>query len=111
MNERVARMAAAIANPHEDTPRLALAGWLDKNGDNDRARFIRVQYEIENFPPVGAKASKAKKEERALMGKFGAAWANPIGKLVDSFRFRRGFVEWVRITAAKFINHGERLFE
>src|SRR5687768_11363773 len=38
MDDRRALMAAIIANPDEDTPRLALADWLDEHGDaHDRA--------------------------------------------------------------------------
>jgi uncharacterized protein (TIGR02996 family) len=104
-------VAAIIANPAEDTPRLAFADWLDEHGDRDRARFIRLQYEIEKLPPIGAKTSKAKKEEEALLKKYEKKWAGGIAGLVDYFRFRRGFVELVRLSAASFLKHGERLFE
>ena len=111
MPENAALFAAIIANPREDTPRLAYADWLDENGDEARARFIRLQYEIEKLPPIGPKASKAKKEEEALLKKHGHKWAGEITELVGYYRFRRGFVELVRVTAASFIKHGGRLFE
>ena len=39
MDERRALLLAAIAHPEEDTPRLALADWLQEHGDeDDRAR-------------------------------------------------------------------------
>jgi uncharacterized protein (TIGR02996 family) len=53
MDDRQALMAAIIANPDEDTPRLALADWLDEHGDkHDRARaeFIRLQCELALLP-------------------------------------------------------------
>ncbi len=103
--------AAIVANPCEDTPRLAYADWLDENGYPERARFIRLQYEIEKLPPVGPKASKAKKEEAALLDKYGAAWAGEVARLVTAHRFRRGFVESVTVTADSFLADGERLFE
>src|SRR5689334_21868920 len=103
-------MAAIIANPREDTPRLALADWLDENGERDRARFIRVQYEIEKLPPVGAKASKAKKESEALLKKHEKEWGGELAGLVDHYWFRRGFPEWVRVTAEQFLGHAGRLF-
>lgn len=111
MTERDALFAAVIKHPTEDTPRLALADWLDENGEPDRARFIRLQYEIEKLPPIGPKASKAKKEEEALLKKHEKEWAGEITGLVDHCRFRRGFVEWVRVTAEQFLAHGKRLFE
>ena len=33
MDDRRALMAAILANPDEDTPRLALADWLQEHGD------------------------------------------------------------------------------
>jgi uncharacterized protein (TIGR02996 family) len=111
MAENAALFAAIIANPAEDTPRLAYADWLDENGDPARARFIRLQYEIEKLPPIGAKASKAKKEEEALLKKHGKKWAGEIATLVERYKFRRGFVEYVRVTATNFLKHGKRLFE
>jgi uncharacterized protein (TIGR02996 family) len=109
--ENAALFAAILAHPAEDTPRLAYADWLDENGDPTRARFIRLQFEIDKLPPSGPKTAKAKKEEEALLKKHEKKWAAPIAGLVDLLRFRRGFVEMVRVSAAQFLAHGERLFE
>lgn len=46
LSDRDALLAAIRANPDEDTPRLALADWLDENGDPDRAEFVRAQCEL-----------------------------------------------------------------
>jgi uncharacterized protein (TIGR02996 family) len=46
MSDRDALIAAILANPDEDTPRLALADWLQENGEPERAEFIRVQVEL-----------------------------------------------------------------
>src|SRR3982750_4314118 len=35
-------LAAIIADPDEDTPRLVFADWLDEHGEPERAEFIRV---------------------------------------------------------------------
>jgi uncharacterized protein (TIGR02996 family) len=43
MSDEAAFLAAIIANPDDDTPRLVYADWLDENGDPDRAEFIRLQ--------------------------------------------------------------------
>src|SRR5262245_12784273 len=111
MTESAALLAAIIANPGEDTPRLAYADWLDENGEPARARCIRLQYESEKLPPIGAKASKAKKEEEALLKKHGKKWVGEIAKLVERYVFRRGFVEYIRVTVANFLKHGGKLFE
>jgi len=111
MPENSALLAAIIANPAEDTPRLAYADWLDENGEPEWARFIRLQFEIEKLPPIGPKASKAKKEEEALLKKHEKNWAGPIASLVQRCVFRRGFVEYVRVAVADYLTHGDRLFQ
>lgn len=40
-------LAAILAHPGDDLPRLALADWLDEHDQPDRGEFIRVQCEIE----------------------------------------------------------------
>src|SRR5690242_18641709 len=43
MTDGDALLAAILANPDDDTPRLVYADWLQENGDQDRAEFIRLQ--------------------------------------------------------------------
>lgn len=47
MTEEQSLLAAILAAPDEDTPRLAYADWLGENGRHDLAEFIRVQCELE----------------------------------------------------------------
>lgn len=44
-------MDAIIASPRDDAPRLIFADWLEENGQNDRADFIRVQCDLAAIPP------------------------------------------------------------
>jgi uncharacterized protein (TIGR02996 family) len=37
---------AILEVPHEDTPRLAMADWLDENGQPERAELIRIGVEL-----------------------------------------------------------------
>lgn len=111
MAENPELLAAIVAHPREDTPRLAYADWLDDHGDADRARFIRLQYEIEKLPPIGAKASKAKKEEEALLKKHETRWLGELAGLARKCIFRRGFVEMVRVSVAQFLAHAGQLFD
>ena len=49
MSDRAALFAAILAQPDEDTPRLALADWFDEHGDTSdrrRAELIRAQCEL-----------------------------------------------------------------
>jgi uncharacterized protein (TIGR02996 family) len=43
MSDESALLAAILAHPDEDTPRLMFADWLDENGQPERAEFIRIQ--------------------------------------------------------------------
>jgi uncharacterized protein (TIGR02996 family) len=45
MSDRAALLAAIIAHPDEDTPRLVYADWLEENGWAKRAAVIREQIE------------------------------------------------------------------
>lgn len=51
MTTREGLMAATLAAPDDDIPRLVFADWLEENGEADRAEFIRVQCEIEKHKP------------------------------------------------------------
>jgi uncharacterized protein (TIGR02996 family) len=51
MTDGDALLAAILAEPKEDTPRLVYADYLDENGQPERAEFIRVQVELARLPP------------------------------------------------------------
>jgi uncharacterized protein (TIGR02996 family) len=38
--------SAILANPEDDAPRLIYADWLEENGEEERAKFIRAQISI-----------------------------------------------------------------
>lgn len=80
MDDRRALMAAIIANPEEDTPRLVLADWLQEHGkkhDQARAEFIRLQVQAEKLPK-GAERKKLDQSAIKLEKKYGAAWLAPL---------------------------------
>jgi uncharacterized protein (TIGR02996 family) len=83
MDDRRALLAAILANPEEDTPRLALADWLQEHGDRHdqaRAEFIRLQIADENETDRVARrklAGSAKKLART----HGKAWLAPLSAL------------------------------
>jgi uncharacterized protein (TIGR02996 family) len=45
-DDRAAFLAAIIAAPKDDLPRLIYADWLDEHGEPARAEFIRVQCDL-----------------------------------------------------------------
>jgi uncharacterized protein (TIGR02996 family) len=46
MTDHAPFLHAIIARPEDDGPRLLFAGFLDENGEPDRAEFIRCQVEL-----------------------------------------------------------------
>lgn len=51
MSDRDALYRAILANPAEDTPRLAYADWLEENGRPEEAEFIRIHCSLDNGTP------------------------------------------------------------
>ncbi len=56
MNDRDALLAAIIANPDDDTPRLVLADWLDENDQPHWAALIRIECACEQLRDDGSPA-------------------------------------------------------
>ena len=50
MTEREALYRTICENPDDDTPRLVYADWLQENGEEARAEFIRVQCNLAKLP-------------------------------------------------------------
>lgn len=114
MPDADALLAAVLADPADDFPRLVFADWLEEHGDADRAEFIRLQCELAGTadPPLAARA-----RERTLLATRGAGWLAPLradgeplaGKGTHG-QFVRGFVEVVWMPAAVFLRRADRLF-
>jgi uncharacterized protein (TIGR02996 family) len=127
-------VAAILADPADDTPRLVAADFLEENGEADRAAFIRVQIQLARLEASGLgkslEADDLRKRERALMGPlgvnlrlWGAAACEELVRLTTQTRtssplahmhvegaerltWRRGFVEAVQCPAAEWLRHG-----
>jgi uncharacterized protein (TIGR02996 family) len=123
--------AAIIADPDDDTVRLAAADFLEENGDPDRAAFIRIQIELARLAAMGEgqslEADHLRAKERAFLGplsvhaKLWAAEACPElvqvnvrgGSGIDvgisgaeRLTWARGFVEGIRCPAEVWVRHG-----
>ena len=84
MDDRRALMAAIIANPDDDTPRLALADWLDEYGnahDRARAAFIRLQVEAAKLPVGDAKRARLEADASKLADAHRLEWVKPLAPL------------------------------
>lgn len=97
-----ALLAAVIAAPDDDLPRLVYADWLDEHGRAERAEFIRGQCFM-----ARARSDPRAKPERAVWGRRVRALAAAnqsswVGELPDIpgvvwGAFARGFVEFALV--------------
>lgn len=106
MNDRDAFIAAIIADPTNDMPRLVFADWLDEHDEPERAEFIRAQFyelkrdESDHTDYVGRSLNKSYLALRWIAAGFGDwTWngngGDGIGVVADNgveLIYRRGFV-------------------
>ncbi len=90
-------LAAIVANPDDDTLRLVYADWLEENGDAERAEFIRLQIAEAQTRAPGSRRSME------LLERNRKRWLIP--GIPGSQVFRRGFVEYLHISADDFLKH------
>src|SRR4051812_26377180 len=62
--------AAIVAQPDEDTPRLAYADWLDEHADPDRAEFIRVQCRLAEVTPAAPDCIDLHERQKELVARL-----------------------------------------
>lgn len=55
MTTRDLMLAAVVASPDDDLPRLVMADHLDESGEAEYAEFVRVQVELAKVPEPGYK--------------------------------------------------------
>ncbi len=120
-------VAAIVAEPDDDTPRLVAADFLEETGEPDRAAFIRVQIELARLVASelgeSREAAELRRKERVFLGPKSEKphlWAaeecpelvraDPRGRLhfegTERLTWHRGFVELVRCPAAEWLQHG-----
>lgn len=110
MTDREALLHAIADRPDEPIRQLVFADYLQENGEETRAAFVRLRCEAER---VGRESPQyddliregddvLREHEREWLG----AWAD---RLVD-WEFDGGFIRSVRMTANQFEKHGADLF-
>jgi uncharacterized protein (TIGR02996 family) len=99
-------LAAILANPQEDTPRLVFADYLEENDQPERAEFIRVQIERAGLPFWELRAKQLWHRERVLLARHGQRWLNELDRIegVEWGWFERGFVKAVHVDTLKTLH-------
>lgn len=108
-------LAAILATPDDDTPRLVFADWLDERGtadDKARAALIRAQCQAEVLPRGSKERKRLERQANALVRANGKNWLKELRpkKFGTDWRFRRGFVDSLDMSPTTFIKRGEELF-
>jgi uncharacterized protein (TIGR02996 family) len=102
-------MPAIQADPDDDVPRLIYADWLEDRGD-PRGEFIRVQCELADRRTPYFRREELEQRERELLARHDAEWTAPLRGWVNHWKFRRGFVDEVLLTAEAFLAHADALY-
>jgi len=93
MSDEKALLGAIWEHPHEDTPRLMYADWMQENGQPERAEFIRVQCELAGLDEWDEERRPTlEKREKKLWKQFAKAWGAKLPADLRKSPFRRGFV-------------------
>ncbi|MFO0825605.1 MAG: TIGR02996 domain-containing protein [Gemmataceae bacterium] len=111
-------LKALLAEPDDDTLRLALADWLDENDQAPRAEFIRVQIELTRGVEDHECRCALEARQRDLLIAHDTEWIRPLADVLEcepgewgGWVFRRGFVEYFRLSGNRLPLCGKRLAE
>lgn len=103
-------LAAIIAEPDDDLPRLVFADWMEENGDPERAELIRLQCRIALLAYDRPEMKAATAREKELIDANWERWmrAFPAWLRRDRFqhRFVRGFVAGLAVNGVLFAKDG-----
>ncbi len=107
-----ALLGAVLAEPEDDSPRLAYAAWLAENGQPERAEFIRLQIERARRPRGDPAGSYPGEREKALLAAHGAQWLIPLPEPVRRVvSFERGFPGRAHCEVVDFLHWDERIWQ
>ncbi len=110
-------ISAIAASPYDDAVRLQYADWLEEQGDEQHARFIRVQIALEpiRYRFEDPLARDLHKQENELIGEQQGSeltglpddWDGPAKG--SRIKFRRGFPAVLYISASNFLEDGAQI--
>jgi uncharacterized protein (TIGR02996 family) len=120
----IALLRAIRAHPEEDTPRLVVADWLDKDGDHEWAEFIRVQIRLaqmlvsdeEKTDEYDAELDRLFTRERELLAErmaatfemhFSGSYGADVGP--DVRTVMRGFPDTIDCVTSWWVRHADDL--
>jgi uncharacterized protein (TIGR02996 family) len=102
-------LASIVAEPDDDTRRLAYADWLEEHDQPERAEIIRVQCTLARLRYDDDDVSSLQAREHRLLSRHLPQWREEMG--IPYAGFRRGFVEWFpSYNPHEFLAGADKLF-
>jgi uncharacterized protein (TIGR02996 family) len=118
-------LGAIVAHRADDTARLVFADWLQENGDEDRAEFIRDQIALHRSHPSYQQSDEATRRatfsstdheryarQHKLLGQNIHLWLNSMtggSRVHVNPGFQRGFPDSVDLAPEEWLKYGEWL--
>lgn len=109
-------LKALLAQPDDDTLRLAMADWLDENDQAPRSEFIKVQLDLARGVADRDRRNALEVRQRDLLLAHEAEWVAPLADVLEcgpdewgGWVFRRGFVEYFHLPAEVANRRGAHL--
>jgi uncharacterized protein (TIGR02996 family) len=91
--EQAALLAAIVAEPDDDTPRLVYADWLEEHSDAEQAAFIRDSIKLSLTKPTAKSWKTLYNRLWNLERDSGRKWLKPLGIESGAPNFTRGLAE------------------
>jgi uncharacterized protein (TIGR02996 family) len=110
MTHDEAFLQAIIEAPDDDTPRLVYSDWLEEQGNNSRAEFIRLQCELARLSEGDPRRPTLEARERELLAAYQKEWVGPFRQWTEAWEFRRGFIDTITARLDVLLDHAEELF-
>lgn len=95
-------LAAVLAAPDDDLPRLVYADYLEERGD-PRGEFIRLQVELARLDSGDPRRGELLARETELQSAHEDEWLGSLGDELIHWWFHRGFLE-VRFDIRRFLD-------
>ncbi|MBN9119149.1 MAG: TIGR02996 domain-containing protein [Planctomycetes bacterium] len=121
MTDLQALYAGICAQPDEDTPRLALADFLDEQGGKEnafRADFIRTHVRLAREEPwsepwreLNKRWAKLRDTATARASRHKLPWVAHLKGRMKAFYFERGLVGELTLFSKRFVSEGASYFE
>jgi uncharacterized protein (TIGR02996 family) len=88
----------SIAENDDDAGRLMLADWLEENGDQPRADFLRVQCELLSSGMSEDRRRTLRVRERQLLDAHRQEWVRSFGLPLEDVSFQGGLIAGARLS-------------